>query len=175
MKHKIHHHAKRVFSVFRSKAMLIFIVALLVVGDIFLAYALSDPSTFRQGLDFERSVFAKVDDAGKVTILERGEYGRGEVVHFALMKVGKFKKGADGKHWVESDLKVRKGWKTIFVKRGLLGEGGHVTLKNDEAESPSGVFTATASLKPGDYSMQLTVYDKVGGGKVRDRGTFTVK
>jgi hypothetical protein len=149
----------------------------------------------REGLNFEKSVFAKVDDAGKITFLEsvtspashvvpegsvasdsqKAEYERGETVHFALMKVGKFKKGEDGKHWVDSELKVRQGSKMIFERKNLLGEAGHVELKDDEAESPTGVFTATASLKPGDYSMELTVYDKIGGGKARDTGVFTVK
>jgi hypothetical protein len=129
----------------------------------------------REGLNFEKSVFAKVDDAGKVTFLDKAEYERGEKVHFALMKVGKFQKGKDGKDWVDSDLKVRQGNKMIFEKKGLMGEAGHVDLKDDMAESPTGVFTATASLKPGDYSMELTVYDKIGGGKARDSGTFTVK
>jgi hypothetical protein len=129
----------------------------------------------REGLNFEKSVFAKVDDAGKVTFLEKPEYERGEAVHFALMNVGKFKKGDDGKDWVNSELKVRQGSKMIFEKKDLLGEAGHVDLKDDMAESPTGVFTATASLKPGDYSIELTVVDKVGGGKARDTGTFTVK
>jgi len=129
----------------------------------------------REGLNFEKSVFAKVDDAGKVTFLDKAEYERGEKVHFALMKVGKFKKGEDGKHWVDSEMKVRQGSKMIFERKKLMGEAGHVELKDDEAESPSGVFTATASLKPGDYSMEFTVLDKIGGGKARDSGVFTVK
>ena len=139
----------------------------------------------REGLNFEKSVFAKVDDAGKITFLdsvtspagtnEKAEYERGETVHFALMKVGKFKKGEDGKHWVDSEMKVRQGSKMIFERKKLMGEAGHVELKGDEAESPTGVFTATASLKPGDYSMEFTVLDKIGGGKARDTGTFTVK
>ncbi len=129
----------------------------------------------RQGLDFEKSVFAKVSDSGEITFLDKAEYERGESVHFALMKVGKFQKGEDGKNWVDSELKVRQGSKMIFERKELLGEAGHVELKDDEAESPSGVFTATASLTPGDYSMEFTVYDKIGGGKARDTGIFTVK
>jgi len=134
-------------------------------------------SPLRQGgLDFEKSVFAKVDEAGKIQILEKPEYERGETVHFALMKVGKFKKGDDGKHQVEMDLKVRdtKG-KKIFEKKGVLGEGGHTELKDDTAESPTGIFPHTASVEKGNYSIQVIVYDKIGGGKAGDEGAFTLK
>lgn len=130
----------------------------------------------RQGLDFEKSVFAKVDEAGKVTFLDNPVYERGEVVHFALMNVGKFTPGEDGKDWVDLDLVLWDGGKKVYEKAGLLGEGGKVELKDDMAESPSGVFTATASLVSGqDYTMQLTVYDKIGGGIARDTGVFTIK
>ena len=175
MKNKIRHFFKGFLGFPKNKTFLVVGLTLIILGGGYLLFFVEEPATFRQGLNFERSAFAKVDDAGKITFPEKAEYERGESVHFALMKVGKFAKGEDGKNWLESDIKVREGQKVIFEKTSLMGEGGHVALKDDEAESPNGVFTATASLKPGDYSLQLTVRDTIGGGQVRDTGVFTVK
>jgi len=173
-----HHHLHHPHP--RQRSWLKWILALLVLAaaigiGLWIHCSGIPKGPLRLGLDFEKSVFAKVSDKGDVTILEKAEYERGESVNFALMKVGKFQKGADGKHWVDMDMKVWDGNKMIFEKAGLLGEGGKVELKDGFAESPTGVFTATASLKPGDYTMGLWVYDKIGGGKAYDAGVFTVK
>jgi hypothetical protein len=151
------------------------VVVVWVVGIVIWSKLPPDSAPLREGgLNFEKSVFAKVYGSGKVDILQKPEFEKGQAVNFALMNVGPFKKDADGKDWVDMDMKVFEGRRVIFEHKSLLGDQGHVALKNDMAESPSGVFTATASLKPGDYTLQLLVYDKIGGGKVRDSGVFTV-
>ena len=176
MKQKIHHFVAHHLKKTHVKVSLVAFVVLIAAGIPLVAYMSKPIPTFRQGLSFEKSVFAKVSDDGKVTLLEKPEYERGEKVHFALMNVGKFQKDLEGKDWVDMDLEIRdSNGKWVFAHKSLLGKAGHLALKGDMAESPTGVFTATASLKPGNYSLQLTVFDKIGNTKARDTGVFIVK
>lgn len=172
MYHAIAHHLKKT----HVKASILAIVVLIGSGVALSAYLSKPIPKFMRGLNFEKSVFAKVSEDGKVTLLDQPEYERGETVHFALMNVGKFQRDLEGKNWVDMNLEIRdsKG-KWVFDHGSLLGDMGHIALKDDMAESPTGVFTATASLKPGSYSLQLTVFDKIGNTQARDTGVFVVK
>jgi len=127
-------------------------------------------------LTYEKAVFARVPDEGDIIFLEKPEYVRGEPIHFALMNVGKFKKDAEGKNWVDMDLVVIDPDGNIAIqKQHLLGDGGHRVLENDTAPSPDGVYFPVKSVKTGTYKISLRVYDRIGGGEVSDSGTFLLK
>ncbi len=50
-----------------------------------------------------------------------------------------------------------------------------MALENDRAGSPYGIFTTTPEIPVGDYSIKLTVTDKVSGGFATKTGTVTLK
>ena len=130
------------------------------------------PELFVEGLTFDEARFAKVSDDGEVTFLDEAVYKRGEAVHFALMNVREFEKGEDGKHWLDMSIEVRNSdEEVVLFKDHSLGEG-KFELENNTAPSPSGVFIGAPDLQPGTYTMYLSIYDKVGGGKIRQKGVF---
>ena len=127
-------------------------------------------------LTYDKAVFARVTAEGEVQFPEDKVFVHGEDIHFALMNVGKFQKDEEGKNWVDMDLIViGPDNKVLMDKKNLLGESGHLELKDDTAPSPSGVFVAGSDMKSGKYTMKLRVYDKIGGGEVSDSGTFELK
>jgi hypothetical protein len=127
-------------------------------------------------LNYEKPVFARVHEDGTIDFLDDPVYVRGEPVHFALMKVGPFEKDEEGKNWVDMDmLVIGPDGDVAMKKENLLGTGGHLVLENDTAPSPSGVYVPTRDVKIGNYTIELKIYDKIGGGEVSDSGTFTLK
>lgn len=127
-------------------------------------------------LKFEKSFLVRKTPDKKVVPVNDGVYKRGEDVQLVLLNVGKFKKGQDGKNWLDMDMEVKnaKG-EVVLVKKSLIGEKGHTALKDDVAASPNGTVNTTPKIQPGTYQIQLTVYDKVGGGRVTETKAFTLK
>ncbi|MEP0857504.1 hypothetical protein [Trichocoleus sp. DQ-U1] len=134
----------------------------------------STPTSSR--LTFEKSFLVRKTPDKKVVPVNDGVYKRGEDVQLVLLNVGKFKKGQDGKNWLDMDMEVKnaKG-EVILVKKSLIGEKGHTALKDDVAASPNGTVNTTPKIQPGTYQIQLTIYDKVGGGRVTETKAFTLK
>ncbi|MFE1745261.1 hypothetical protein [Coleofasciculus sp. H7-2] len=127
-------------------------------------------------LKFEKSFLVRKTPDKKVVPVNDGVYKRGEDVQLVLLNVGKFKKGQDGKNWLDMDMEVKnaKG-EVILVKKSLIGEKGHTALKDDVAVSPNGTVNTTPKIQPGTYQITLTIYDKVGGGRVTETKPFTLK
>ena len=124
-------------------------------------------------LKYDKAVFARVTEKEGVIFLDKPIYERGEPVHFALMKVGPFKKDKDGKNWVDMDILVKDPNGNVAMKKEhLLGDGGHLKLDNDTAPSPDGVYVPAGNVKLGKYKISIRVYDRIGGGEVSDDGTF---
>jgi hypothetical protein len=124
-------------------------------------------------LKYDKAVFARVTEKEGVIFLNKPIYERGEPVHFALMKVGPFKKDKDGKNWVDMDILVKDPDGNVAMKKEhLLGDGGHLKLDNDTAPSPDGVYVPAGNVKLGKYKVSVRVYDRIGGGEVSDSGTF---
>ncbi len=127
-------------------------------------------------LKYEKPVFARVHEDGVIDFLDNPVYVRGEPVHFALMAVGPFAKDEEGKNWVDMDILVTDPDGNIAMKKdSLLGNGGHLVLEDNIAPSPSGVYVPTKDVKIGKYTIEIRVYDRIGGGEVSDSGTFTLK
>ena len=124
-------------------------------------------------LKYEKAVFARVTEKEGVIFLDKPIYERGEPVHFALIKVGKFKRDKEGKNWIDMDLLIKDPEGNVAMKKEhLLGEGGHMKLDDDTAPSPSGVYVPAGNVKLGKYKVSLRIYDKIGGAEVSDSGTF---
>lgn len=128
-----------------------------------------------QQLTFEEALWAKNDETGKLVAAPEGVFRRGEVVNLVLRQVKTFQVGKDGKCWFDIDLKVKdpKGT-SILDQQGLLGEDGHLELKEGIASSPYGIFESSVDLEPGQYQMILTIRDKIGGGSASTTQLFTL-
>lgn len=127
-------------------------------------------------LTFQKAVFIKKGADNKAIPVEDGIYKRGEEVVLVLVNVGKFKKGSDGKNWLDMDMLVKNPQgKVIFAKQSLLGDKGKVVLKDDIAPFPNGTINTSSKVAPGVYQLTLTVYDKIGGNQVSETKSFTLK
>lgn len=104
-------------------------------------------------------------------------FQRGETVNMVLLNVSQFEKDAAGKHSFNIDMQVEDpDGKVIFDQQELLGEQGQgIELANNTAESPYGYFKTTPQMKPGEYTLTLTIYDDIGGGSVTKTETVTLQ
>lgn len=127
-------------------------------------------------LTFQQSLLAKKTADNKVAPSKDAVFKRGDTIYFVLLNVGKFKKGNDGKNWLDMDMSVKdaKG-KVIFTQQSLLGEKGKAVLENDIAPSPNGSVNTNNKVAPGVYQVTLTLYDKVAGTKISETKSFTLK
>ncbi|MBU2524111.1 hypothetical protein KKG71_02875 [Patescibacteria group bacterium] len=128
------------------------------------------------GLEYEKAVFAKANEDGSYQVLDSNVFQRGESVYLIFVNVGKFKKGEDNMHMFDMDIEVTDSDGNIILeKKAMLGEEGHLELANDTADSPYGVFTSSAELTAGEYSMKLSIYDKIGTGKASVKKTIILE
>jgi len=126
-------------------------------------------------LTLREAVFARKGHSGKLTVIKDPAYRRGEKVNLVLLDVKKFEKGKDGKHRFDLDMVIEgPSGKVILFEKNLLGEKGHVYLKNGIARSPMGIFESHVGLNSGEYLMTVTVYDKIGKGKMIVAKKFTL-
>jgi S1-C subfamily serine protease len=131
------------------------------------------PFTLSSGLSYGDAIFARMDDQNRLNPVESPVFRKGEDVHFVLLNVGLFKKGADGQHAFDIDMDVKDPTgRSILVRKDMLGENGHLLLENDIAGSPYVTFQSTSALPAGAYSMQMTIRDRIGNGSVTVKKTF---
>ena len=138
----------------------------------------SSPASESQGLTIEKVVLGKKNKTtDKIDPVTSGTFKKGDVVALVLINAGKFKKGEDGNHKFDMDMEVADGkGKVLGKKEGLLGAGGNITLPKDIAESPYGsIDTAVTKLESGDYTIKLTIYDKIGKGRATESKTFKLE
>ncbi|WP_143780191.1 hypothetical protein [Leptolyngbya sp. 'hensonii'] len=102
-------------------------------------------------------------------------FDRGETIFLVLNDVGKFKKGADGKHAIEMEIEVRDVTGIRAAQKGILGEKGRVTLPDDTVPTLFGNVNTSSETDVGTYTVSMTVYDKIGGGKVTQSLSFLLK
>lgn len=136
------------------------------------------PVSESNGLTIEKTVLGKKNKATeKIDPVASGTFKKGDIVALVLINVGKFKKGEDGKHKFDMDMEVSDGkGKLLGKKEGLLGAGGNIALAKDVAESPYGsIDTNVVKLDPGDYTIKLTIYDKIGKGRATESKTFKLE
>lgn len=154
-----------------SKKLSIFVTLIFLVT---IFYGISDTAGTKK-LTFREAVFARRTYDGKLIVMNDPSYRRGEKVNLVLLEVKKFESGKDGKHQFDMDMVVEDpSGKVILYEKKLLGEKGHVFLKNGIAKSPMGIFESHVGLKPGKYLMMVTIYDKIGGAKVSISKKFTL-
>jgi len=138
----------------------------------------SSPVSESNGLTIEKVVLAKKNkDNDKINPVDKGTFKKGDVVALVLINVGKFKKGDDGKHKFDIDMEIADAKGNLLAKKeGLLGAAGNIALSKDIAESPYGsIDTTIPQLAPGDYTIKLTIYDKIGNGRATGSKTFKLE
>lgn len=124
---------------------------------------------------FKKSLFVKKGADGKFVPVEDSIFHRGEDVTLVLLKTGKFKKGSDGKNWLDMDMYVKTPQgKILASQKSLLGDQGKVVLKDDIAD-PNGTVNTTPKVEPGVYQMTLNVYDRVAATQLSETKSFTLK
>jgi len=131
-----------------------------------------------RSLRIEKSILGiKNPSTDKIDPVSEPVFTQGDIVALVLINVGKFRKGSDGLHHFDMDMEIKNSrGRVIGSKRNLLGEGGHLLLPDDIAESPYGsIDTNVSRLQPGRYSIKLTIYDQVGGGRATSSKTFTLR
>ncbi len=129
-----------------------------------------------KGISIEKSELARIDENNQIVAAEDKTFERGEDVHYILYNVGKFKEGEDGLHWLEMDLQVTDQDDNIILDaKEMLGENGHIKLKDGYAATPYGTFETTENLEPGKYRIKITIFDKVGNGKATVSSTVVLE
>ncbi len=132
--------------------------------------------TLSGGLSYEKAIFARKGTDETLVPVEDRVFSRGELVNFILINVGKLKRGQDNKNFFDIDMEVKdSNGKIVIDKTNLLGMKGNVTLKDDIAESPYGIFTTTIDMEPGTYIMKLTIRDKIGDESLTVTKPFILK
>ena len=138
----------------------------------------SESTLIADGLTMDKSQFVRLVDGMEPIFLEEEKpvFKRGERVTFAFFNVGKFKKGEDGLHWFEMDIEITgPDGEIVLTDEETMGGQGHMELENDIATTPNGVFIGGSGLEEGDYNIQLTIYDKIGGGFIAKTSTFVLE
>ncbi|MDQ1353987.1 MAG: hypothetical protein QG657_4296 [Acidobacteriota bacterium] len=146
-------------------------VAIFIVA----ASLLAGETLSAQQLTFEEALWARNDETGRLVAASEAVFRRGEEVNLVLRQVKTFQAGKDGKCQFDIDLLVKdpKG-NIILDKKNLLGEDGHIELKDGIASSPYGIFESSVGLEPGQYQMTLTIRDIIGGAKLTTTQPFTL-
>jgi hypothetical protein len=134
------------------------------------------PFVLLPGLSYGDAIFARMDDQNRLSPVEAAVFQRGEAVHFVFLNVGLFKKGADGKHAFDVDMDVKgPEGQSLLVRKAMLGENGHLLLKNDIAVSPYVTFESALTLAAGTYTIQMTIHDLVAKTDVSVKKPFQLK
>ena len=128
-------------------------------------------------ISIEDYTFARSDEDGHMIAIDNpAVFKKGESVHLILLNVGPFQIGSSGLHHFDINIEVTgPDGKTVISKTNLLGEAGHVMLENNLATSPYATCYTSTELASGDYKFKMSVYDRVGSGKVTHTATFTLE
>jgi hypothetical protein len=127
-------------------------------------------------LTVEQVLLAKDGTDGKLEPVDENIFKRGENVNLVLLNVKGFKKSSDGKNKFDMDIQVKDSeGKIILSQNNLLGMEGHRDLPGNVARTPYGVFKTSSQLAPGNYTITLTLYDRIGAGVVTKNKTVTLQ
>ncbi len=128
-----------------------------------------------QALTCEEAAWARIDESGRMVAVPEGVFRRGEAVNLVLRRLKTLQAGKDGKCHFDIDLLVKDPAGTaILEQKDLLGEEGHIALKDGVASSPYGIFESSVGMEPGRYQMTLTVRDKISGAHLSLTRSFTL-
>jgi hypothetical protein len=128
-------------------------------------------------ISIEDYTFARTGDGDQLVAVDNPVvFKRGDAVHLVLQNVGPFKKADDGLNWFDLDMEITGPDGAILLSQtGMLGDGGHVALENNRAQSPFATCTTTPDVVPGKYKFKLTIYDKIGSGKATQTAIFILE
>ena len=132
-------------------------------------------SSTKGGLSIEGSHFVFVEENGSITMIPTNTYKQNESITFVLMNVGKFERGLDNLHWFDLDMIITDmEGNQLLKEEGILSGNGKADLKDDIAVSPYATYKPTSQVLPGNYIMELTIYDMVNGNEGTISDTFTI-
>lgn len=154
----------------------------IVLSFVFLAIASPEVETVtsldtstQSGLHYEETVWASMLSDSTLQPMGSNEFSQGEGAALVLRNVGGFKQGGDGLHRFDMDVTVEDAdGNTLIRTDDILGDNGHLRLPDGIAESPYTLIN-TADLGPGQYQVQLTIYDRIGSGRARVNRALVVK
>jgi hypothetical protein len=128
-------------------------------------------------ISIEDHTFARTGDGDQlIPIDDPAVFRKGDAVHLVLQNVGPFKKDDTGLNWFDLDMEIiNPDGRILLSQTGMLGDGGHIALKNNRAASPYATFHTTPDITPGKYKFKLTIYDKIGSGKATLTAIFTIE
>ncbi len=103
-------------------------------------------------------------------------FRKGDKVVMIVTNVGKFEKDPNGFHMLDmsNQLKGPSG-DVIFAEKGLLGENGRSILADDMAPNPSTFFQTDSSLRAGEYTATVIIYDLVSGRQLKVSENFILR
>jgi hypothetical protein len=127
-------------------------------------------------LTIEKVVLGKKNKAtDKIDPVQNHVFKQGDKIALVLQNVSKFNKGNDGKNKFDMDMEIiDSNGEIIGAKKELLGEEGHVDLPNNVADSPYG-WIDTTKIKSGEYTIKLTIYDKLGSSRTSATRSFKIQ
>jgi hypothetical protein len=170
------HPVIKLFAFFNNKPLGVpWCLRALVAMFLVAAALLTGETLSAQQLTFEEALWARNDETGRLVAASEAVFRRGEEVNLVLRQVKTFQAGKDGKCKFDIDLLVKdpKG-NVILDKKNLLGEDGHIALKDGIASSPYGIFESHVGLEPGQYQMTLTIRDIISGANLSTTQPFTL-
>ena len=127
-------------------------------------------------LGVEAAMFAKPDEQGTWTTLEKAVFDRGDDINLVLLHVTGFEPGEDGLHHYEMNIEVTDAdSQIIFAQAGLYGENGKALLPAGVLEYPCGTYSTPPDFRPGKYGIKLTIFDKVSGKQASRSRQFTIR
>ncbi|MBN2096443.1 hypothetical protein JW752_03550 [Candidatus Peregrinibacteria bacterium] len=135
-----------------------------------------ETSTSIGSLGIGDSVFARVGEDGLEVVEGKPVFEKGSEVYMVLLDAGPLEKGEDGLHWIDIDVEVKGPDGTVLLsEQGMLGETGHILFEGDYADQPYGVFSSTETMDAGDYTMKMTLHDKVSGSRATRSAGFVLE
>ena len=169
-------HNSRDISNFKNMIRAKTVTALLIITTFALTACSTQSSTEVGGLSFEGYTFGRSTADQQIEATETTAFAPGDQIHLILKNVGPFQAGEDGKHRLDMDLEIKNADREIiFEQSDILGEAGVTELEQGIADTPYGTFHSGADLPTGKYTIKLTIHDKVGGGYVSQKASFTLE
>jgi len=151
-------------------------LVLLSSSSLIYAQQEADSSTNKPPLTCKEILWAKIGDNGRMVTVSEPVFRRGETIYLVLRQVQTFQAGADGKHFMDIDMMVTDpDGALVLDQKNLLGEKGNQVLPDGIAASPHGIFQSSVKLAPGEYTLALTIHDRIAQVKARVSRKFQLR
>jgi hypothetical protein len=147
---------------FRVGTTMLFVAAAIISAVLFASCSGETPRITSYGIVAKNLVVSKIKDGPEVS---PPVFSLGDTI-FIRFEISEFVLDADGNMWVQEDLVMRdENNVSILTRPNLLND--RVPPPGGVTSAPIGnVITVFDTTTPGDYTIDLSVRDKIGGGAV---------